>query len=130
MKSCSSICSCISGGADRDGRTAGLETEGVLGGSAPADPLPLGAAGGRRRWQGDPSSLRRPAILEDARAAIELEVSSFGDSGRGDTVQTQGIGTVATREQRLDRVTSIPGHGQTKGAEMQFHGDSTTPSNL
>jgi hypothetical protein len=56
--------------------------------------------------------------------AIELEVSPFGDSGRGDTTQTQGIGTVATREQRLGGVTSIPGHGATKGAEM------LTPSTL
>jgi hypothetical protein len=129
-KSYSSICSCISGGGDRDGKTAGLEMGGVLGGSVPADPLPSGAAGGRRHWKGDPSPLRRLAILRDASAAIELEVSPSGDSGWGDTTQTQGIGTVATQEQRLGGVTSIPSHGTTKGAEMLLHSDSATPSTL
>jgi hypothetical protein len=73
-------------GANPDGGTAWLEFGDLIGGSVEAVLFSPDSAGRGRRWQGDPSPLRCPALLGDEEMAIEAEVFSFGAPGREGTL--------------------------------------------
>jgi hypothetical protein len=77
---------------------------------------------GGRRWQGDPSILRKRVLPDDEEVAIESEVSPIGV-----TVLTQAS-TVATHAVRFGGAASIGSHGVTKGVVMLNSRDSSAHS--